>query len=243
MQKYRIVILLIFLCTFTNLFANKITFLTHEIKPFTYVNNDKVNGFAIEIVTSMMKINKHPIKFDIYPFKRALYTVQNRDNYALFIVAKRPERIDTLKWVGPLITSGVYFYKRKDNNIILNTLDDARKVNTIGIALGNADHTYLKDLGFNNLRAPTTQRSSIHMLYLNRVDIAPSSELVVPEILKTLKLNKEFIERTDVKLYDSTLYLVFSKNVSDKVVKKWQDALDTLKANGTYEEIYNRYIN
>ncbi len=55
-------------------------------------------------------------------------------------------------------------------------------------------------------------------------------------------LNINSIERTEVKLYDSALFLVFSKDTPDEVVVQWQRALDNVKSSGKYQAIYDRYI-
>ena len=56
------------------------------------------------------------IEVSLYPFQRALLMVQQQPNTALFIVARRPERENTVKWLGPLSSSYVYLYKHRDAN-------------------------------------------------------------------------------------------------------------------------------
>lgn len=240
--KYFISSFFLILLSFSPIKANEITFLTHEIKPFTYEKNGVLKGFAIDIVSEMMKLNNSHIKFRKYPFKRALATVQQKDNYALFIVAQRPERLDTVKWVGPLISSGVYFYKKKGSLLNINTLEDAKKVDDIGVALGNADYFFLKKEGFKNLSETATQVQSIQKLYLNRINLTPISEIVMLEIVNHIGLDPKLIKRTNFKLYDSVLYLVFSKNIPDNVIEKWQNSLYELQQTGKYQEIYDKYI-
>jgi hypothetical protein len=44
-----------------------------------------------------------------------------------------------------------------------------------------------------------------------------------------------------VLLLDSEGYLAFSKSVPIETVLKWQKLLDTLKENGQYDTLYERY--
>ena len=222
--------------------AQKITFVTHILKPFTYQENDEVKGFAVDIVREMMKLQGHPEEFGIYPFIRGLRVVQNTPNHAFFIVARRAEREETVKWVGPLITSGVYFYKAKGDPIKANCLQEIKGKYTVAVQRGNADHVFLQDKGFTKLIKTNRQALSLQMLDKGRVDLTPISELVMPELAKEAGIDLNNIERTDLKLYDSTLYLVFSKETADKIVVEWQQALDSLKSSGKYQELYNKYL-
>jgi polar amino acid transport system substrate-binding protein len=49
------------------------------------------------------------------------------------------------------------------------------------------------------------------------------------------------VERTDVKLYDSVVYLVFSKNISKSEISEWHKALDEVRKT-KYDTIYKEYI-
>lgn len=225
--------------------STEITFLTHFIKPFTYAKNEDntaYDGFAVEVVREMMNIMEYPQNFKMYPFNRALKMVQTEPNYALFIVARRPEREGTVKWVGPLATNGVYFYKKRGSEISINNLDAAKKVDRIGIGRGNADHTYLKNKDFNNLHPTDNQMQNLQMLLVDRISLTTIGEMVMPEMAREANIDPDLIERTDVKLYDSTVYIAFSNNIPDSEIEEWQQALDQLKASGKYQEIYNKYI-
>ena len=222
--------------------AKKITFLTHFIKPFTHQENGEVTGFAVDIVREMMKLQEYPEEFEIYPFKRGLRTVQNTPDHALFIVARRAEREETVKWVGPLITSGVYFYKKKGTPLEISYLEEIKEKYSVVVQRGNADHYFLKEKGFTDLSITNNQKLSLQMVDKGRVDLTPISELVMPEIAKEAGIDLNNIERTNVKLYDSTLYLAFSKNIPDKTVAEWQQALDSLKSSGKYQELYSKYL-
>lgn len=235
-------ILCLFFLSSSTLYAKNFTFLTHFIMPFSYEENGEFKGFAVDLVKEMMKKMGHPQEFKMYPFGRALKKVQSTSRYALFITARRPERENTLKWVGPLIENGVYFYKRASSPITLHTLEDARKVRMIGVGRGNADDTYLKSQGFTNLFPTNDQMQSLQMLCRNRVDITPMGELVMPEMAKQAGIDESCIERTDLKLYDSVLYLAFSKETRDEVIQQWQHVLDELKYSGRYQELYDKYV-
>lgn len=217
-------------------------FITHFIPPFSYEEEGEFKGFAVDLVREMMMDLSHPVAFEMYPFSRGLLKVQTTSNIAFFIVAWREERDKTIKWVGPLISSGVYVYKHKDNPDSIKTLEDLNKLPFIGVGRGNADHTYLSDLGFRNIYPTNDHLVSLQMLASDRIDATPMSELVLPEVAKKAGIDLSSIQKTDLKLYDSTLYLGFSLDTSDEEVARWQTALDKLKADGRYDRLYQKYV-
>ena len=223
-------------------YANEIVFTTHFMKPFTWQEDGEFKGFATEIVREMMKIMNHPEKFQMYPFIRGLKEVKSESNRAFFIVARRPEREKMVKWVGPLVSNGVYFYKKKNSSVKLDSLEDLWNIKSIGVERGVADETFLRSKGFNNLVTLDNQKQLLQMLNAERIDVGPMGELVMPEMAKIAGINPNEFERTAIKLYDSEVNLAFSKDVPDHVVLKWQQALDDLKASGKYQEIYQKYL-
>ena len=49
------------------------------------------------------------------------------------------------------------------------------------------------------------------------------------------------LEKIPISIFDAELYIVGSKDISDEEVQQWQSALETLKASGVYEKIFQAY--
>ena len=142
-----------------------------------------------------------------------------------------------MKWVGPIISSGVYFYQKRNYGLSLADLEDLKRVRNVGVVLGNDDSTYLDSQGLINLSTDKYQLQSFKKLNYGRVGVAPMSELVMPFLAKAADIDINSIERTPIKLYDSTLYIAFSNDTSDEVVALWQQAFDELTSSGMYQTI------
>ena len=222
--------------------AQDVSFYSHFIMPFTYVHNGELRGLAVDIVKELMAMVDHRVLFSMVSFKRGLVSVQEGSQSALFVAARRPEREGTVKWVGPLISSAVYFYKRVGSPVELTGMNDLKTVGIISVERGNADHTFLKSLGLKNIVQTHDHMASLKQLVAGRVDVTPMSELVMPIMAEQAGIPLDKIVRTDLKLYDSDLYIAFSLDVPDATVAKWQRALDELKSSGRYEAIVNTYI-
>jgi len=127
-----------------------------------------------------------------------------------------------MKWAGPMISSGVYFYQKRNSGLSLADLEDLKRVRNVGVVLGNDDSTYLDSQGLINLSTDKYQLQSFKKLNYGRVGVAAMSELVMPFLAKAADIDINSIERTPIKLYESTLYIAFSNDTSDKVIALWQ---------------------
>lgn len=204
--------------------------------------NNQLSGLAIELVDELIKRNNAINNYTVMPYPRALKALQQRDNFALFIVARTKVRENTVKWVGPLITSCVYLYKHRDNPIEVKSLADIKGKYSISVGRGNADHEYLSQQNFTKLYPVDQQFQSLLMLNARRVDFTLMSELVMPEMAKMANVNADNIENTNIKLYHSELYLAFSKNISEDVINTWQQSLDEFKKTPLFYQIMDKYL-
>lgn len=221
----------------------QVVFLAHDIPPFSFVKNNELQGAAIELLAAMKEVqNLAKVETKVFPFKRAMYTVEQRGNYALLVVAKRPERESRYKWVGPLFHNQVFFYQNRTNPQDIDHLSDIKSNSAIAVGLGNADDEYLSSLGFKNLSRNMSQQDSLILLQKKLVDLTVMGEMTFYGINKYGAFNNVDITRTNVKLYDSSLYIVFSKTVSDQTIAQWQNALDSIKSTPVFTNVMEKYF-
>jgi len=231
--------------------ASEIQFMTHNTQGKTYKDgNGELRGikhsgrraFNLELVREMMILLNYPKTIIDIPFKRGLLYVQSKQDYALFNVTRKPSRESTVKWVGPLQSDKAYFYELKNALTGIQTLEDAKKIESICVLNGNIHDEFLQKNGFDNLTRNNSYAGCFKMLAHKRVGLTPSSVLSLNERLKAAGISPQDVERTPVLLFNTDGYLAFSKNVSDDVVKQWQDALDKLKRSGRYDQLVQEYL-
>ena len=85
------------------------------------------------------------------------------------------------------------------------------------------------------------QSQSLEMLISGRVEASPFGELVVGAYAHDANLDISRIEKTQIKLFESSLYMGFSNNVPDEEIRKWQKALEEVKRE-QYDNLYRKYI-
>lgn len=221
--------------------AETLTFLSSNMPPFGALKDGKPVGFAVEILQEIMQRlgRDDTIEFDKWDiaYKRALtepYT-------ALWPPSRTSERDELFKWVGPLIPEKLVLFARKDSGLVVNSLEDAKRVGGIATVTGYASEKLLRKKGFSNL---VSQRSSIQgpdALKFGRVDLWLNSNITMKQTALEANVDPDlFVPVFVVKEIPS--YLAFSKSVPDEIVNKWQNALDDMKRDGSWVRIVSQWI-
>lgn len=220
--------------------SEKFTIMAEDLPPFVYTNPDtnEPAGIAVRIVQEISKIMEHSEKVDIMSWNRAYTLITQNDGYALFPVSRRPNREELFTWVGPLLKSTSYFYKRKDSTLNITSLEDAKKVKTIGVVKNYAGHQLLEKEGFENIIAVGHTKDVIRALVYKRADLVEVGDVFLPFRSKQADVDYKLLENTNVKLLEQYQYLAFSKNTPKGVIENWQKTLDKMKQDGTYDKIF-----
>ncbi len=244
-KKIFISILLFGVFNISNVIAHdfKLEIITEDWAPYNYVEDNIVIGFSVEIVQAIMEElgEKHEIK--VYPGARGEMMLDSMPNIMNFSLLRTPERETKYKWIGPISEEAIYFYKRKDDPREFKTLDDIKRVKTITVPHKGLVKSYVDAQGITNINALTTREAQFLHLFMGRADLSiNASQIGVAYYLKKLNKPPDALVRTQVKLLEFPLYIACSKGIPDRVIKKWQRALDKIKSSGRYKQIYNKYL-
>ena len=221
--------------------ASDFKIMTEELKPFGYYEQGKLTGVCVEIVRELLEDLSLPDTIEVYPWDRAYRETQNMPNRILFAMGRNEAREPLFKWVGPLLDNTTYFYKRKNSPVSINSIEDARIVDGIAVRKNYFTHTHLKNLGFSNLYVTREEDLGLRMLIANRVDLVAIGELGLKPYCERYELDCSAVENTGVAVYESKLYIAFSKDTQDRVIKRWQKSLDDLKQRSAFKRIIDKY--
>ncbi len=225
------------------LYAQNILLMTEIFPPFQFEKDGKAMGIGIEIVRSIEKELGLHDKIKIYPWKRGVKIVDNKKNSALFSMLKTKERSPRYKWVGPITSMKLVFFKKKGSLITLKTLNDAKQVGKIGVAKKVANYEMLKAKGFTNL-VPIKRgvdEQNLKLLAYGRIDLWPTLLKAGIYNAKLMRLLDKVEPIRNVVAFQGDMYIAFNKNTDDSIVNRWQKALDRLKKNHTIDQILQQY--
>jgi len=220
-----------------------ITFLTEDWPPFNYSEEGQIKGFSVEIIQAMMRELKVSYPISVFPGPRAMMMLNGGRRTMFFSMIRTPERESSYKWIGPFGDQSIYFFKKKGSPLDIKTLEDAKKVNKVCSRNVGLVFNYLNAAGFTNLDTGVNPAGIYLKAVHNRCDLAiGESALGVVYWLKHSNIPPDALERTPVKISESSLYIAASKDIPDEEIRRWQQALDKLKKIGEYNSLYQKYL-
>lgn len=220
-----------------------IKLMTEIFPPFQYKHKDKVIGISSDIVNAIQKELEVDNEIETHLWSEAKEIIDNHENTALFSMLRTPERESDYKWVGPLSTMKLVFFKKKGSKITLNNIDDAKKIKRIGVTKGVANFEMLSNQGFRNLDVLTDfeDEENIRKLVDGEIDLWPTLLMSGLYNARLQGLAGEIEPIRDVIAFSGDLYIAFNIQTDDKIIQKWQSAFDKLKKEHVIDEIIGRY--
>lgn len=237
-------IISLFCASFT--FAQELQILTVDEPPSSFKDEKGLpTGFAVDVVTEIQKRISNRDKITIMPEARVIKTATESPNALIFAFSRTPAREDKFHWIMHIIRKPWILYSNKGANISLNSLEDAKKIEKIGVVRGDVRDQQLKQLGFTNIEDVTTFDQNIKKMRVNRLQLLYYEPLGMAYVCKELGIpiaEFEPVLKTNV----SDVYIMMSKQGTDpETVKKWTEAARQIKEDGAFQKIaekWSKYI-
>lgn len=224
--------------TSADAWGEPITVVTEHSPPGEYLDeHGRVTGATAELVRELMRRAGEPGDLTLLPWARGYMMARKGPNVALFETTRTEIREHQFRWVGPIkrITGG--FFVRRQDDISIETLDDARDLDGICVYRGSSGGQSLKALRFKNLEQPTRSAQCLDMLMHGRVDAWMTSDIArLPIFAETPYSGNEV--RLAYATSTKYLYIAMSLDTPDATVELWQETLDQMKLDGTLAQYY-----
>jgi polar amino acid transport system substrate-binding protein len=215
--------------------------------PTAYIENGKQSGLLVDVINEVFKRTGYPVEIAIMPWARCLAEVKAGKIDGIFSIYLTRERQEFLTYAEEvLITQVQAFFVRKDSAITfdgdLNKLSELR----IGIinqtSYGPRLDSVLKEGLFKNVDAAQSASSNVQKLLHDRIDIIPSYRHVVLDTARTLGVAGDIKELSPA-IEAIPSYLAFgNKRDYTKVINAFNQALRSMKKDGTYDAIFHKYL-
>jgi polar amino acid transport system substrate-binding protein len=204
--------------------------------------NGKLRGFTVEIVREIQKRIGNQIEIEPIPWARAYDMGLREPNIVLFTASRNADRENKFHWITQITTRRSVFFAKRDSPLKINSIEDAKKVSSIGVKLKENRTKYLEERDFTNLEGVPLQEHNLLKLIKGRIDLIFMSTLEAAALAK--KKGVSFIEiEPKFTVYSNDSYIIMSKNgTSPKIVKKWQEAAKAIKDDGTFERIGEKWV-
>ncbi|WP_088210911.1 substrate-binding periplasmic protein [Shewanella sp. Shew256] len=214
---------------------------TEEWAPISFSVDGKPDGLAVQVVQEIQKRvnNQDPIK--VVPWARGWKIMTEQANTVLFTMTRTPEREQLFSMIGPVAVGTTNFYALKNSQLNIRSIDDAKQAKAVGVYRSSVEEQLLMEHGLTNLAPSSTPLLSAKQLMKRRIDLWCNANLTAPSILAEAGASID-----DVKsLYTISanhLYIAFSKGTPSEEIDKWKEALISIKADGTFAQIYHHWL-
>ncbi len=226
----------------TGKYPHDLTLITENYAPFNFESGGEILGLAPDLLREIALKLEIPFKVDVMPWEEAYARLQNTDNAVLFTMALNAERADLFKWAGPFASLEWRFYARSQNQQVIHSMSDARKVEALGVLRDYAITQHLESLGFTNLVYFNNQQEALQQLLQGNIDLFPSDILSIKSSLEGMGYLYYHVRHV-LPIKTDLLYFAFNKNVPDQVVQDFQEEIDRLKKNGHLGQLSQKYLN
>ncbi len=224
--------------------AQHLTIITDSYPPLGYVNKDgKIVGFSVDVIKLLLKQTGIEGKFEMYPWARAYEMAQKENDILIYQLTYTNERARLFQLVGPVLSIRYYFFKLKNRkDVVVRNLADAKRY-LVGTVRDYFAHRFLLENGFEegkNLEVTYEDNINLKKLADRRIDLMMLIEITFPYRVRELGYDGNDFEKT-LLVYSEDAYIGFSRQTSPITVSRFAKALETIKKDGSYYRILERY--
>ena len=215
--------------------------ITEDLPPFNYAGADgKAAGQSTDVVNAILTRLNQKASIEILPWSEGYNLASAGPRTVLYSTGRTDEREKLFRWVGPVASMDYMLYARNGSGLQVGSLEAAKKAGRIGVVKDDARHQFLLENRFAHITTCGSDAECLRNLMAGTTDLWLGSSADAADIA-----GKEGIDPSAfVALYPVRtvpLYIAFSNDTPDSVITGWQDALDAMKKDGTFEAIRKKY--
>jgi len=203
--------------------------------------DSSLREFHIEIVKEIQKRVNNKDKIQIVPRAKAMKELDSKKDVVFFSMPLTEERHGSHHWIGPTKECIHNFYAKVGSGIVIKDIEDAKCLKSIGVCCDDLRDKYLTSLEFQNLERFTDNKENLQNLMSGQIDILACSNDTIVDLLSDTGFTRSSVKPIYTFMHEQ-LYIVISKKTSLKTVKKWKDAFEEMKKDGTFRNLHRKYF-
>lgn len=211
-----------------------------NVPPFAMESATGNAGFLYEVVEAAhqrLGLAFHP---DFVPFSRAQAETRERDDTLLVNIGRTPEREAQFRWIVLLHTPTVSVVQIGDAAPI-SSIESAKQLKTIGVLQDSAQLNFLKQADMKNLEPVPNDATNAKKLIAGRIDGWYTYDERVNYQLRQSGYQGKIVPGTAFQQVE--IWLAGGPNFPADVADKLRQAVEQVRADGTYERIRAKYVN
>jgi len=219
--------------------------ITENLPPLNYQDDQGAQGFSVELLRLMAAQAGVKLVLQVLPWQRAQQAAEAEARSVLFSLTRTPERETLYQWVGPIAQRRILIYRlasRSDLTLTqLSELGPAR----IGVVRDSAADRQLQAAGLRpglHLEQGLDDATNVRKLLAGRMEYVALLDWAAAWNLRQLQLPYGTLQPVMEQDGARSYFYGLRTDADPALVKRLQAALDTLKRDGRYERLRQRYF-
>ncbi|MFZ6658515.1 substrate-binding periplasmic protein [Undibacterium sp. TJN19] len=225
--------------------SKPVKWLTAELPPFIWLQHNKPQGYAYELIVAMSAQIGRPPDVTFYPWARAVKMTAEGNSYGVFPLARTPDRENSYKWLIPMIKVNYTFFGNRSalakgvdiEHANLEQLSHLR----VGILRGSPIEMNLKAKNFRHIIYEKSYQDLIRMLSLGGIDAIYAGYPMLTSAIEEYGFRFEDFA-TGPSLGSAQLYLATSLDLRENEERAWRIAYESLQKDGTVAKLQKKYF-
>lgn len=222
--------------------ANSLVAYTEQWPPYNFAEAGKVQGIATDVLRAACELAQLRCSFQVVPWARGYKVVRHTPNTVLYTTARKPAREDQFLWVGPLLPRTTWVYTR---NIPGAPIRDAKELAQLRIGVVREEAAQQDLLAAGVPASALVEESSndavFRMLMGDLVHAMVDTEVGMAWNLRSVGRPAGSVNKLLKLSEDGGYYFALNLQTDPHVVRKLQQAIDKLRAEGRLDAIVKNY--
>lgn len=220
--------------------------LTEEFPPYNFTEGGKLTGLGTEVVEAVLKEAGVQGEFQSLPWARAYETAANVPGVLIYSMVRTAERDKLFKWVGIIASTEYYLFSLSDRKVQITTIEEARRLQ-VGAVSQSIGEQFLLSKGFvkgKNLQSGAKNELNFEKLRLGRVDLWIMNRVTAYNLVRQSGQDPEQLLHMALpipELSAQNYYMAFGNRTPDATVAQFRRALETVRANGSFEQLQRKW--
>lgn len=220
---------------------------TEHYPPYQELSRQgRIEGLSTEIVQAALKHTDINYHIQVYPWSRSFALAKEKTNTCIYSMERTPQREEYFQWIAPIITTNDYFTGLSSRtDIDIKNIEDVKKYK-VAVLRDDRTHHLLLEMGFvenKNLYVINNTYSMLQLLLTQKsIDLVLADSINIEYRAKFNKIDPNLF-RSYMKLNTDPVQLQLACNLgtSATIVESIKNAINTIKANGEYKAIMDKW--
>ncbi|HXA47701.1 MAG TPA: transporter substrate-binding domain-containing protein [Burkholderiaceae bacterium] len=219
--------------------AEEIRVLAGNIAPFAYKENTKIVGASVELVQEMARRQGKQVTIELVPFARAYQVGKISPKTLILQIARTSARESQFSWIAPLYQEPFMVFVRPDGVVDPDIMAHGAP-GAVGVLHNGLGEELARELGITPLDPASDELTNARKLMAGHISAWLASQNTAAVAMRQAGFDPRKLLHGKV-LHSYPFYLAAAPGYSTQNATLWVQALEQMKADGTFQKILDKY--